>query len=114
MMYSIYQIQREKTRAIGYLDINMFRQLTNQPKAIKMQETYELVYSGEVPATSADTKTLEQLWYRFNMEHPSDYTGRSMSMGDIVSLDDKYYYCDAVGFKEVKVTYVPKTMKGAC
>ena len=47
--------------------------------------------------------TLENLFERFNISvlQPKDFTGRSMSVSDIVELDGKYYYCDHIGFKKI-------------
>ena len=49
--------------------------------------------------------TAEQLFYRFNNEHPADYRHPSMSVSDIVAIkrDGKVscHYCDSFGFAEV-------------
>ena len=46
--------------------------------------------------------TAEQLFYRFNNEHPADYRHPSMSVSDIVAIkrDGKVscHYCDSFGF----------------
>lgn len=59
---------------------------------------YNEVYSGEIePKRSA----LEELYIIFNMHHPSDFRGHSLSVSDVVYLDGKYYYCDSFGYKEL-------------
>ncbi len=69
---------------------------------------YNLVYDGRVsvPAAETDDEVLERIYYRFNLEHPQDYRGRSLSMSDVGELYDdagrRYFYCDRMGFSPVK------------
>lgn len=45
---------------------------------------------------------LDQLFYKFNMNCPEDFKGHSLSVSDIVILDDSnIYYCDSYGWQEV-------------
>ncbi len=63
---------------------------------------YDCVYAGDV-----DCKTLENVFQMFNMEHPEGYTGRSLSVSDVVmvqaaeSVKPGFYFCDSIGFKEI-------------
>lgn len=45
---------------------------------------------------------LERLFQIFNIDHPADYKGRSLSVSDIVILDGdsgaQCYYCEPIGF----------------
>ena len=61
-------------------------------------DDYEVVYAGELEGDNI----LEQLFNMFNIAHPEDYKGRSMSISDVVEIEGKYYYCDPIGFKEIK------------
>lgn len=49
--------------------------------------------------------TLEDIYTRFNIDIPEDYTGRSLSLSDVVVLhqdgDVSAHYVDSVGFREV-------------
>lgn len=58
---------------------------------------YEKVFEGEL-----GTNDLEELFRIFNTEHPVGYTGRSMSVSDIVVVNGKAYFCDTIGFKLVE------------
>ncbi len=64
-------------------------------------ENYELVY--EAPLTVKDD--LESIYTRFNVDRPADFTGHSLSVSDIVVLNqdgkNTAHYCDRVGFTEV-------------
>lgn len=71
---------------------------------------YHSVYTAPVPTEwiDRDDKVLDgYLWEKFNLDHPKDYTGHSLSTSDIVQLDDKYFYCDSCGWVDV-TEYVTK------
>ena len=58
-------------------------------------DTYELVFDGDLPA-----QTAEDVFRIFNLKHPNGYRGRSMSVSDIVWMEDiGYWFCDKVGPK---------------
>jgi hypothetical protein len=63
-------------------------------------ELYEVVYDGQL-----ETDLLEEIFRIFNMNHPQGYTGRSLSVSDIVELygdnGSSYYFCDSFGYKEI-------------
>ena len=62
---------------------------------------YELVYTA--PLTENDT--LEAIYERFNIQRPTDFTGHSLSVSDVVVLNDgkslKACYVDSIGFAEL-------------
>lgn len=62
---------------------------------------YELVYTE--PLTEKDT--LEAIYERFNIQRPADFTGHSLSVSDVVVLNDgksiKACYVDSIGFAEL-------------
>lgn len=66
------------------------------------RKNYQLVYTAPL---DKDT-TLDEIYRRFNMEHPSDYKGHSLSMGDIVMFrqDGKqtaYYVDEGAVYRQV-------------
>ena len=66
------------------------------------RKNYQLVYTAPL---DKDT-TLDEIYRRFNMEHPADYKGHSLSMGDIVVFrqDGKqtaYYVDDGADYRQV-------------
>lgn len=68
---------------------------------------YELIYTDLLPkAVKGDAYgRLNELFHRFNMEHPADFKGHSLSVSDIVALkvDGKVsvHYVDSWGFYEL-------------
>ena len=49
---------------------------------------------------------MEAVFQKFNIDHPYDFKGHSLSVSDVVVMDDKAYYVDSVGFKPLK-EFVP-------
>ena len=71
------------------------------------RKNYQLVYTAPL---DKDT-TLDEIYRRFNMEHPADYKGHSLSMGDIVVFrqDGKqtaYYVDDGADYRQVPEFFV--------
>ena len=62
---------------------------------------YEVVYEGELDYPEMPN-ALEELFEIFNVKRPKDFERRSMSISDIVEIDGKNYYCDFVGWEELK------------
>lgn len=65
---------------------------------------YVHVYRGTVESETIN-EALEKLFYIFNVDRPSDFYGRSLSVSDVVRLSDEnernnYYYCDSFGWSE--------------
>ena len=62
---------------------------------------YDFIYETDASGETT-TDVLESVYERFNLFHPADYRGRSLSMSDIVVLNENgvrnAYYCDTVGF----------------
>ena len=66
-----------------------------------------MVNSGEVDFVKPE-KILAYLWEMYNGMGESEYTHRSMSISDVVVLDEhtpKAYYCDSFGWKEIDYQY---------
>ena len=63
---------------------------------------YDCVFSGDV-----DCKGLENVYQKFNIDHPDGYNGRSLSVSDVVEIlesedvDKGFYFCDSIGFSKV-------------
>ena len=71
---------------------------------------YDKVYSGVVDNESVAGKkstneVLESLYEKFNLRHPADFRGHSLSVSDVVTLHDNgvvtAHYCDSYGFTQI-------------
>ena len=96
--FSIYQIKGgDETRDLRF---EPYDRLTATGHRVD-QKNYSLVYSAELtPGTS-----LEDIYTRFNIDHPKDFKGHSLSVSDVVVLhqngQDTAHYVDSFGYKEV-------------
>ena len=71
---------------------------------------YDLIYAA--PLTDKDT--LDGIFERFNIQRPADFTGHSLSVSDVVVLNDgstvKAYYVDSIGFAELPDFFKERNM----
>ena len=65
------------------------------------RDHYQMVYAMQ----REPGETLEDIYRRFNIDHPEDFKGHSLSVSDVVVLHEKgtdtAYYVDSIGFKEL-------------
>lgn len=96
--FSIYQIKGgDETRDFRFEPYDRLQAAGN----VVDRANYELVYSAPLaPETS-----LEDIYARFNIDHPKDFKGHSLSVSDVVVLhqdgQDAAHFVDSVGFREV-------------
>ena len=96
--FSIYQIKGgDETRDFRFEPYDRLQAAGN----VVDRANYELVYSAPLaPETS-----LEDIYTRFNIDHPKDFRGHSLSVSDVVVLhqdgQDAAHFVDSVGFREV-------------
>lgn len=96
--YGIYQIVRGSV-----MDDYKFMSLDYvEASGGKVEKNgYQLVYTDRLETG----ETLDSLFDKFNLYHPKDYTGHSLSVSDVVVLRQngklKAYYVDSFGFTEV-------------
>lgn len=57
-------------------------------------------YTGTIESTSVET-ALVRLFEIFNTAHPTDYRERSLSVGDVVSVNKEVYACAAWGWQHL-------------
>lgn len=44
---------------------------------------------------------LDDVFYEFNIHHPDDFRGHSLSVSDIVEMDGIKWYCDDIGWSRI-------------
>ena len=96
--FSIYQLKRgDKTRDFRF---EPYDRLAATGRTAD-RANYDLIYTAELtPGTS-----LEDIYTRFNIDHPKDFKGHSLSVSDIVVLhqngQDTAHYVDSSGYRQV-------------
>lgn len=110
--YGIYQLKdNPELRDFHFAGIESLKRrgiIKDNLDAIK-PENYNLVYVGELSELSKDFirlqtqgDKLEALYEKFNIDHPADYKGHSLSVSDIVVLHENgknsAHFVDSVGF----------------
>lgn len=96
--YGIYQLARkEETMDLRF---EPFDRLQATGHTVD-RANYELVYTA--PLTK--DMTLGGIWEKFNIDHPADFKGHSLSVSDIVVLhqngENTAHYVDSIGFQQV-------------
>ena len=108
--YGIYQLKHNPE--LGHLRFEGTESLKRMGitkdnfDAIK-PENYELIYVGELSELQEQTEgeTLEAIYEKFNIDHPEDYRGHSLSVSDIVILHqnggNSAHFVDPFGFTRI-------------
>ena len=96
--FSIYQLKRgDETRDLRF---EPYDRLQAAGHAVD-RANYELIYTAPL----APDTSLEDIYTRFNIDHPADFKGHSLSVSDIVVLHrdgrDAAHYVDSIGYREV-------------
>lgn len=106
--YAILQLRRtEDTRLERFSSLEELHHMEREPQL----DHYEVVYTAALPPNADQSMTLEDLYMKFNLYHPEDFTGHSLSVSDIVALKTdgvvSCHYVDSVGF-EVLPAFMPE------
>ena len=96
--FSIYQLKRgDETRDLRFEPYDRLIATGHIVDAAN----YDLIYTAEL----TPDMTLGSIWETFNIDHPKDFKGHSLSVSDIVVLhqngQDTAHYVDSIGYKEV-------------
>lgn len=96
--FTIYQLKRgNETRDFRF---EPYDRLTAAGLAVD-PANYDLIYTAPL----APDMTLEQIYERFNIDHPADFKGHSLSVSDVVVLhqdgQDAAHYVDSIGYRQV-------------
>ena len=105
--YGIYQLKHnpelDHLRFEGTESLKRMGITKDNFDAIK-PENYELIYVGNLSELQEQTQgeTLEAIYEKFNIDHPEDYRGHSLSVSDIVVLhqngENSAHFVDSFGF----------------
>ena len=100
--FLIYQIRRS-----GELDAYRFMNYDYlQSKGVTPERGgYDAIYTGGFMDYGNARTNLDMIYQRFNVDHPADFKGHSLSVSDIVALKQNgvvsCHYVDSIGFREL-------------
>ena len=100
--FLIYQIRRS-----GELDAYRFMNYDYlQSKGVTPERGgYDAIYTGGFMDYGNARTNLDMIYQRFNVDHPADFKGHSLSVSDIVALKQNgvvsCHYVDPIGFREL-------------
>jgi len=82
MKIAIYQINMDRDNdRVAFESLDRLAMYQGSPEI--NSSIYDKVYNGDV-----DCNNLEDVYRMFNLEHPAEYKGRSLSVSDIVEVQD--------------------------
>lgn len=101
--YIIYQLKYEQETAKLLFQSVKKLQETGIPVD---RRNYNAVYTGLLPSGwKRRSECLNRLYSEFNINHPSDFQGHSMSVSDVVGLKINgkitTHYVDSIGFQKL-------------
>ena len=96
--FSIYQLKRgDETRDLRFEPYDRLLATGHSVDAAN----YDLIYTADL----TPDMTLGSIWETFNIDHPKDFKGHSLSVSHIVVLhqngQDTAHYVDSIGYKQV-------------
>ena len=99
--FSIYQINTDRdNNRVCFLGLDTLERFQHSKEVDPV--LYDRVYDGKL-----DCNSLETIYEKFNIDHPADYKGRSLSVSDVVeiresdTLNPGFYFVDSIGFKSI-------------
>lgn len=95
--YGIYQLSDGRGSEYQFMGLDFVNSRGLQVKG----SDYQFVYGNRLSAN----ETLDTLFYQFNVEHPKDFRGHSLSVSDVIVLRRDgtiaAYYVNDVGFRQL-------------
>ena len=96
--FSIYQINTDRDdNRVCFLGLDTLERFQHSKEVDPA--LYDPIYDGKL-----DCNSLEAIYEKFNIDHPADYKGRSLSVSDVVeiresdTLNPGFYFVDSIGF----------------
>ena len=107
--YAILQLRRSEDTV--YERFSSMRELERMGLEPDIDH-YEVVYTAPLLPYKDQNTMLEELYAKFNISRPDDFTGHSLSVSDIVALRQNgvvsCHYVDSIGFQELPGFLKPK------
>ena len=102
--YLLMQLKRDADPALRFASMRYLEKQNIAPSI----ENYEILYRGNLPTGKRSVpqpELLEHLYQKFNCAQPMDYHGHSLSVSDVILLNQagkiSAHYVDSIGFREL-------------
>lgn len=99
MKYKVYQLNESAFDSLRFAHFDSEEKV--QP------DNYDLVYEGEIGTRAPAEMVLNHLFDAFNVAIPKDFHGHSMSVSDVVCLQEgaiqEFFYVNSVGFVKLNL-----------
>ena len=100
--FLIYQIRRGgELHAYRFMNYDYLQSKGVTPE----RGGYDAIYTGGFMDYGNARTNLDMIYQRFNVDHPADFKGHSLSVSDIVALKQNgvvsCHYVDSIGFREL-------------
>ena len=102
--YLLMQLKQDAEPALRFASMRYLEKQNIAPSI----ENYEILYRGNLPTGKRSVpqpELLKQLYQKFNCAQPMDYHGHSLSVSDVILLNQagkiSAHYVDSIGFREL-------------
>ena len=100
--YAIFQLRHtDETISERFMSRSALQRMGKEPEL----DHYEVVYIAPLEPFTNLNAMLEGIYTKFNIQHPEDFRGHSLSVSDIVALKQNgvvsCHYVDSFGFAEL-------------
>lgn len=97
-MFGIYQLNSSpESRELLFMPVSFWQ----KRGCAVSRRYYELIYTAPLEKGIK----LEDIYMKFNLNHPKDFTGHSLSVSDVVVLhrngETHFHFVDSIGYREV-------------
>ena len=101
--YLVMQLHQDADPALRFASMRYLEKQNIAPSI----ENYEILYRGNLPTGKRSVpqpELLEQLYQKFNCAQPMDYHGHSLSVSDVILLNQagkiSAHYVDSIGYRQ--------------
>ena len=107
--YAILQLKDEaETRPMRFVSYAELKRSGDEPSI----DHYELIYVAPLLPYKDQNTLLNDIYEKFNIAHPADFYGHSLSVSDIVAIRTNgqvsFHYVDSIGFQELPAFMKPE------
>ena len=100
----IYQMKlNEANHFYCYSSLSMLRRHNLKVEPWRYCKVWEGDFEEDIASIPSTNNiwNLDKIFETFNLNHPKNFRGHSLSVSDVVKLGDDYYFCDDYGWEKI-------------